>query len=142
MTHAAFAVGLMRHCLVEGTPHPGFTIVDTPLTPFRGSYNDAEVDEAVRDDVHVGTLMDLASRTDGGQAVIVDNIDPPPALAERASVVVFTGPGGLGRSGFYPPLSLADSSNPLLRRIVARGCNPTARRQCVAVLTESHLTRA
>ena len=34
VTHAAFTIGLMRYCLKEDRPHPGFVVIDTPLTHF------------------------------------------------------------------------------------------------------------
>jgi hypothetical protein len=101
ITHAAFAVGLMRHAFAAGTPHPGFNIIDTPLTPYRGAATDDAEDRSQEQAVHVGALQDLAA-AQVGQTVIIDNIDPPLDLSNAAAVVVFTGPGGQGRRGFYP----------------------------------------
>lgn len=99
--HAAFVVGLMHHCLSANTPHPGFVAVDSPLTPFRGADSDDEEDPELRADVHSSTLRSLAAGHGEGQAIIMENIDPPPGL-DGATVHVFTGQVGHGRSGFYP----------------------------------------
>ena len=100
--HAAFTVGLMRHCFDKNTPHAGFVVIDSPLTPFRGSASDDEEDPQERADVHSASLHSLASVVGAGQTVIIDNIDPPTDLDDGAEVVVFTGPGARGRHGFYP----------------------------------------
>ena len=102
VTHAAFTVALMRHCFARETPHAGFVAIDSPLTPYRGSTDDEEVDLQAQEDVHAACLNSLASTPNAGQTVIIDNIDPPDGLHAHAEVVVFTGPDGHGRSGFYP----------------------------------------
>ena len=33
--HAAFAFGLLHYCQRHGTPHPGFLVINSPLTPFK-----------------------------------------------------------------------------------------------------------
>jgi len=102
VTHAAFNVGLMRHCFAKKTPHPGFTVIDTPLTPFRGR-TDAEEEPELRQDVHAACLVSLAKDGAQGQTIIIENIDPPPGLTTiGARVYVFSGPEGTGRQGFYP----------------------------------------
>jgi hypothetical protein len=35
--HAAFAFSLLHYCQRHGTPHPGFLVIDSPLTPFKMS---------------------------------------------------------------------------------------------------------
>jgi hypothetical protein len=102
VTHAAFTVGLMRHCFAAGTPHAGFVVIDSPLTPFRGAASDDEDDPKLRADVHAASLRSLAALTGAGQTVIIENIDPPIGLEQSAEVIVFSGPGGYGRTGFYP----------------------------------------
>jgi hypothetical protein len=77
-------------------------VIDSPLTPFRGSASDDEEDPEVRADVHTASLRSLASVVGSGQTVVIDNIDPPAGLDDVAEVVVFAGPAGRGRRGFYP----------------------------------------
>ena len=100
MTHAAFTIGLMQHCLDTDTPHPGFVVIDTPLTHFKGPTDDVEDPEISRD-VHAAFLHSLAIDPDGGQSVIIENVDPPAGLEVDATVHWFSGPEGEGRKGFY-----------------------------------------
>ncbi|MFL5844347.1 MAG: AAA family ATPase [Solirubrobacteraceae bacterium] len=101
VTHAAFSVGLMRYCLDEDRPHPGFVVIDTPLNNFKG-VTDSEPDPELTRDVHTASLYNLATTTDAGQTVVIENIDAPDAIVGIAKVHVFSGPGGEGRQGFYP----------------------------------------
>jgi hypothetical protein len=100
--HAAFVVGLMRHCLSRDTPHTGFVVIDSPLTPYRGADSDeAEGDSDLQADVHAGTVRSLATTEGLGQTIVLENIRPPAELG-NARVHLFTGQSGNGRSGFYP----------------------------------------
>jgi uncharacterized Zn finger protein (UPF0148 family) len=100
VTHAAFTIGLMEHCFEAETPHPGFVVIDTPLTPFRGETDDVDDPELTRN-LHAAFLHTLANEH-VGQAIVMENVDPPVSLYEEATVHVFTGPEGPGRRGFYP----------------------------------------
>jgi hypothetical protein len=101
VTHAAFTVGLMNYCLSAGTPHPGFVIIDTPLTPFRGIKDDVEDPQLTRD-VHTSLLYSLATTTSEGQTIIIENVSTPDAIRGHAAIHEFAGPDGPGRKGFYP----------------------------------------
>jgi hypothetical protein len=101
VTHAAFTVGLMRYCLAENTPHPGFVVIDTPLNNFKGVSDDQDDPELTRD-VHTATLFDLARNTQG-QIIVIENVEAPASILDLASVHRFSGPQGSGRQGFYPP---------------------------------------
>ena len=101
VTHAAFSVGLMAHCLANETPHSGFVILDTPLTPFRGMI-EAEEDPEMKKSVRESCLRSLAIRSDLGQTIVIENVDPPDDLDDSAVVHSFVGAGGDGREGFYP----------------------------------------
>lgn len=101
--HAAFVVGLMRHCLAVGTPHPGFVVIDSPLTPYKETDLEPDTAEstALRD-VRSASLHSLATVHGQGQSVVLENIDTPEGLEQDAMVYVFTGQPGNGRAGFYP----------------------------------------
>ena len=107
VTHSAFTVGLMLYCLQQGTPHPGFAALDSPLTPYKGSSDDIP-DPELPASVKPGLLHSLASQAAGVQTIVIDNIDPPDGLADRAVVHEFVGHASAGRAGFYPPLTPAN----------------------------------
>jgi AAA domain len=101
ITHAAFTVGLMRHCLSANTPHPGFVVIDTPLRPFSGISDDVH-DPTLTRDVHRALLYSLTTLNGGGQSIIIENIPPPEVIEGRAVIHQFVGSDGAGRKGFYP----------------------------------------
>lgn len=101
ITHAAFTVGLMRHCLAANTPHPGFVIIDTPLRPFSGISDDVH-DPTLTRDVHRALLYSLTTQDGGGQSIIIENISPPEVIEGHAVIHQFVGSDGAGRKGFYP----------------------------------------
>ncbi len=101
ITHTGFTVGLMSHCLSAGTPHSGFVIIDSPLTPYRGTVDHVD-DPELTAEVHPALLHSLATLGAGAQTIIIENIDPPDAIRDEAVVHEFVGEGEKGRSGFYP----------------------------------------
>jgi hypothetical protein len=101
VTHAAFTIGLMRHCLSADTPHPGFVVIDTPLRHFK-DLEDAVDDPELTRDLHAACLYSLATSENGGQTIVIDNDDPPTAIHGLATIHEFSGPEGDGRRGFYP----------------------------------------
>jgi AAA domain len=107
ITHSAFTVGLMLYCLEQGTPHPGFAVLDSPLTPYKGSSEEI-ADPELPASVRPGLLHSLATQSSDVQTIVIDNIDPPEGLAGEAIVHEFVGHSSAGRAGFYPPLQPAD----------------------------------
>lgn len=103
VTHAAFTIGLMRYCLEDDRPHPGFVVIDTPLTHFRGETDDIDDPELTRD-LHAAFLYSLTFDEGVGQSIIIENVDPPSAIAPRAKIHEF-GSEVSGRAGFYPRLT-------------------------------------
>jgi hypothetical protein len=101
VTHAAYTVGLMHHCLEAITPHPGTVVLDTPLHNFKGM-DDAEEDPALTRNLHAACLHSLAGPGSSGQTIVIDNEDPPAGLPAGVVVHRFSGPSGEGRQGFFP----------------------------------------
>ncbi|MGD9714638.1 MAG: AAA family ATPase [Thermomicrobiales bacterium] len=104
ITHTAFTVGLMLHCLKHDTPHPGFAVLDSPLTPYKGEEDEID-DPELTAEVRPGLLHSLATLEIDVQTIIVENIDPPDSLPAEAVVHEFGSSDGSGRAGFYPPRS-------------------------------------
>lgn len=99
-THAAFTIGLMRHCFKRGIPHPGFVILDTPLNPLR---DPDEVDgNKLPDSMKRAFFEDLASDRTGAQFIVFENTEPPASVSGHMNYVHFSGNPTVGRAGYFP----------------------------------------
>lgn len=100
ITQSAFTIGLLDYCLANETPHPGFVIVDSPLL----SYKEPEgADDDMRGtSVDVRFFQHLGALASNRQVIVVENRDPPRALAHEKWVQQFTGKVDVGRFGFFP----------------------------------------
>lgn len=103
VTHAAFAVALLRYCRQEGFPHPGVVILDTPLNPFKGP--DQESSERVNQEVQHAFYADLAADRSGDQFIVFENTEPSLDLKREISYQHFSGNPNAGRAGFFPLLT-------------------------------------
>ncbi len=100
VTHAAFAVALLRYCRQEGFPHPGVVILDTPLNPFKGP--DQESSDRVNQEVQNAFYADLAADRSGDQFIVFENTEPSIDLKQKISYQHFSGNLNSGRPGFFP----------------------------------------
>lgn len=99
LTYAAFTVGLMRHCLSKGLPHPGFVVLDSPLVAYRepDPAESGELPPSVKDLFY----RSLASDKTRGQVLVFENEDPPTDMLQAINYIHFT-KSTTGRYGFYP----------------------------------------
>jgi len=100
ITHAAFTIGLLQFCKTKDTPHPSFVILDTPLRAYREP--EGSEDDLTGTDLNVKFYDYLAGLGDDRQVIIVENTDPPAAIAARPQVVMFSKNPHSGRYGFFP----------------------------------------
>lgn len=102
ITHAAFKVALLVFCKERGLPHPGFLVLDTPLLTYRDPIGDDTLTDDERllaaSSLKQHFFTHLASLSNVGQFIVVENVDPPSNLTSVANVVIFRGGSG-GRSG-------------------------------------------
>ena len=102
ITHAAFKVALLIFCAERGLPHPGFLVLDTPLLTYRDPIGDdtltAEERLLAASSLKEHFFAHLASLSNIGQFIVVENVDPPSNLTSSANVVIFRGGPG-ERSG-------------------------------------------
>ena len=105
ITHAAFKVALLLFCRDRGLPHPGFLVLDTPLLTYRDPIGDDTLTEDERklasSSLKEHFFEHLASVTDAGQFIVVENVDPPANLSASANVEVFSGTRAAGRQGLF-----------------------------------------
>lgn len=109
ITHAAFTVGLLDYCKTKSTPHPGFIVLDSPLLAYREP-------EGTEDDLSGTDLKEkfydyLLNMPDDRQVIIIENIDPPPAIVSLPQVVMFSKNPNSGRYGFFPRDSMSPVDN-------------------------------
>jgi hypothetical protein len=101
ITCAGFILTLMKLCKSQGNPHPGFSVLDSPLLAYWEP--DTEDYDLSQTDVNEKFYEWLSGPNSPGQVIIVDNRPPPSWLAEKANVVHFT-KSGVGRYGLFPQL--------------------------------------
>ncbi|WP_406129046.1 hypothetical protein OHQ89_46340 [Streptomyces canus] len=98
--HSAFTTALAQFCLSNSRPHPGFIVLDSPVVTYRDP-----IEEPIGEDVDLtSNVVDHFYRDMldfPGQAIILENGDPPADVISEASVYRFTGTGP-GRRGFFP----------------------------------------
>ncbi|MFF1932016.1 hypothetical protein [Streptomyces sp. NPDC058228] len=99
--HAAFAVSLADYTLQKEHSHPGFVILDSPLVTYRQpgvrTTDDADLPDSVMDHFY----RDLFNRFTG-QAIVIENGDPPIDIVEQAKVYMFSRDRRDHRFGFFP----------------------------------------
>lgn len=104
--YSAFVIGLMRLCRDEGRPHPGFVVLDSPLTTYKGPMGRGPEDISL--DMEAAFFDELANTSNETapweQIIIFDNKEPPVRVKGRINYIEFTGNDRAGRPGFVPVL--------------------------------------
>lgn len=98
ITHAAFSLSLLLHCIKKHLPHPGVVIIDSPLVVYR----EPDTDEVgFTHEVKDSFYRSLAKNFREQQVIVVENDEPPKDIAEFACLIKFTASSS-GRGGFIP----------------------------------------
>jgi predicted nuclease with TOPRIM domain len=98
--HSAFTTALAEYCLANSKPHPGFVVLDSPVVTYRDPISDP-VGEDVDLTPYVLDQFYKNMLNFPGQAIVLENGDPPVDVASQAHTYCFTG-SGPGTSGFFP----------------------------------------
>jgi hypothetical protein len=99
---SAFALGLMNLLKLSGR-HPGFVVLDSPLTTYKeGDPEPEEDDEEVAADVIYAFYQDIADNFKDSQVIIFENKEPDMALIPQMNYQHFTKSRKNGRYGFFP----------------------------------------
>jgi hypothetical protein len=96
--HAAFTVALADLCLSQEQNHPGFVVLDSPLVTFREpGLPENGPGEGVAEYFYRHLFTAFA-----GQAIVVENGDPPADVVDHAQVYMFSREAHGQRFGFFP----------------------------------------
>lgn len=96
---AANVISLMLYCSNRELPHPGFVLIDTPLTPYKDSDSS---EEKLTDKVQNAFYIDLAIGITDMQVIIIENKEPPESIEKVINHIHFTGNPKIGRKAFIP----------------------------------------
>jgi predicted nucleic acid-binding Zn-ribbon protein len=108
VTHAAFKIAILIYCRRNNLPHPGFIVLDSPLLTYRDPIKNGKLGALTEDEKQLARtniksnfFKYLASLSEMGQFIVLENIDPPNDIQEIAHVETFYGEGGMERSGLF-----------------------------------------
>lgn len=103
ITHAAFTIGLLEYCRDQGTFHPGFVVLDSPLLAYRAP--EGSEDDLTGTDLNERFYAYLSGLPNENQVIIVENTDPPSEIMALPQAKFFTKSPYTGRYGFFPTTS-------------------------------------
>lgn len=104
--YSAFVIALVRYCQKNNLPHPGFVVIDKPLTSYKrhGAKNVEGADKPISTGVEAAFWESLTRIAKDMQVIIVENKEPPSNVAAVVHYEWFAGnEAGTGdRVGFIP----------------------------------------
>mgnify|MGYP000725309097 CR=1 FL=1 len=107
--NSALAIGILEYCRINQKPHPGFVILDSPLTTVKQRDRAAQAAEDETDDmidprIEPSFWQSLAKIDRSIQVIVLDNKEPSAELASRLNLQIFAGPTADAgeRKGFIP----------------------------------------
>jgi len=107
--YSAFVIALARYCQENSLPHPGFVVIDKPLTSYKrqGARSAEGTDSPVSSGVETAFWESLTKITKDVQVIIVENKEPPASVAAAVHYEWFAGndAGPGDRVGFIPEVS-------------------------------------
>lgn len=111
LSFSAFVIGLMS-TLSQSGRHPGFVVLDSPLTTYKkGDKDRGETDESVEADMVYSFYRDLCDSYNDQQVIVFDNQEPDEDLRPLMKYEHFSKNRNVGRYGFFPPLPLSNGMN-------------------------------
>lgn len=102
LASSAFIIAIMDYCFARDLPHPGFVVLDSPLTTKKDSGKIAQDDTPVTDDIVAAFFTHLAENYSDKQILIFDNKEPPASLKGRINHIRFEDDATATRKGFFP----------------------------------------
>jgi hypothetical protein len=99
---SAFVIGLMDYCHENDLPHPGFVVLDSPLTTKKESTAASSTNDNVSDDILTAFFTHLARNYADKQVIIIDNKEPPAFLEKEINHIRFGDDPKATRQGLFP----------------------------------------
>lgn len=101
--NSAYLLGIMNYCLKRDLGHPGFVILDSPLTTYKEKdKKDGEKDESIGQGTKEKFYEMLANGETTKQIIIFDNEEPSKEVKDKINYLHFSGETSIGRKGFIP----------------------------------------
>ncbi len=104
--YSAFVIALVRYCQKNSLPHPGFVVIDKPLTSYKrqGARSAEGTDSTVSPGVETAFWEALTKIAKDIQLIIVENKEPPANVAAAVHYEWFAGNEARDgdRVGFIP----------------------------------------
>lgn len=103
--YSAFVIALLRFCQANDLPHPGFVVIDSPLTSYKRGGPVSGMDDPIDAGVEAAFWASLPSVGPTLQIIIVENKEPPSEVAAAVHYEWFAGEtaGVEDRVTFIPP---------------------------------------
>ncbi len=100
--NSSFIIAILLYCKQKGLPHPGFVVLDSPLTTYKEKdKRNNEKNEEVSKSVKNSFFNNLAKCSTDCQIIVFDN-ETPPADLHGITYHYFTGNPDIDRTGFIP----------------------------------------
>lgn len=99
--NSTFLIGLMNYCYKKKLCHPGFVVLDSPLTTYKEKDKKDGVDETITK----GTkekFYEMLAEQKNGQIIIFDNEEPSSTVKKKINYLHFSGDSSVGRKGLIP----------------------------------------
>jgi hypothetical protein len=101
--HAAFVISLLRYCYSNEKPHPGFVLIDSPLTTLKkGQQNQG--DQQIDPGIESAFWNSIAQVPAALQIVVLENKEPPAGVMADLAYTLFAGEHARAdqRRGYIP----------------------------------------
>lgn len=101
---SSILIGLMEYLYSKGR-HPGFIILDSPLTTYRKQDESLETDKEevfLANNLIYAFYRDLCDFYKDKQIIVLDNQEPHEDLYSSMNYIHFSGNEDVGRYGFFP----------------------------------------
>ncbi|WP_284369223.1 hypothetical protein [Algimonas porphyrae] len=106
--NSAATIGLLKYCQANNKPHPGFVVLDSPLTTVKQreglETGDSNEDANIDPRIEPSFWKSLSEINDDIQIIVLDNKEPNESLASDLNLQLFAGASASDaeRKGFIP----------------------------------------
>lgn len=104
LIYSAFVLGMMKYCENTNLPHPGFVLLDSPVTTFqdvKAKQGRNIEDEVIPIDKQEAFFKDLSENYYSNQVIILENKEPSDEIKGKINYIEFTKDINRGRYGFF-----------------------------------------